>query len=138
MATKEFKVGDIEFSIPEWKLTQALQNEKHFLPLIEGPLINGAAFDLGEDEGMALAALISGVVEGLKEVDLIAICELALKDVGVKFGGAGKQLATLELLEAQGVDLATIHMLIAAIVKINYGAVLKKDLGDSLEILMDL
>lgn len=138
MELKEFKVGDVSFTIPVWKLGKALANEKYFLPLIEGPIINGAAIDMEEDENLAMAALISGVIEGLKEVDMTRVCEIALEGVGVKFGETGAQSASLALLEKNDVDLATVHLLIAAIIKVNYGSVLKKDLGDSLQVLMDL
>lgn len=132
MAIKELVVGNFTFNIPQWTLRQKLDNQPLFMPLASAPLINGIAY-ANYDEDTLMASIVSGVADSLSNTNIVGIIEKAFEGVGIiPKGSAPKMAKTIEDLENIGVDLGCIYIVLFAIVKENYGDVLKKDTQDSL------
>lgn len=138
MEMKEITLDGVGFTLPIWGLRKALENMNYFLPLIEGPIINGIALGEEESDSITMAAIVSGIMDGIQAVDILAVSEKAFEGGAVSFPGEPKKSLSLDVLEANDVSLATIYLVIAAVVKMNYGSVLKKDLEGSLSVIMDL
>lgn len=135
---KDTTIGDIDLSVKEWTLQERLQHQTLFLPLIESITVNGAVVsgDDEDSESMAMAALVSGVMQGLQKLDMDKACEIIFAGGGIKFPGKTKQPMSWNVLEENDADLSLIYTIIAFFIQVNYGSLLKKGLEDFLVVLM--
>lgn len=139
--TKEFKINGFTFNIPVWGLEKTIQNERHFLPILSQPLINGFAY--GEDESMMIPAIISGVTSALQEVNIPEFVGKALDGVTFYKGDEYTEFtksfsATIKNMDREGVDIFTVHMIVAGVIKVNFGPFLQNASNDSIDKLMSL
>lgn len=135
---KEFTHKGVEFILPKWTMREQLERQKVVLPVISGPLTTAIAYSDHESESMMIAAVVSGLVESISEVDMVSFSSICLKGVVHKNENSVKTMTTLDELEKLGWEASDVYILLAAIVKVNYGGLLKKDLQDSLTSLMEL
>lgn len=140
MEFKDIEIGGKEFKITTWRMTKQLQNQHVVMPLFKEPMVNAMALisDEGVDESIFIAAVIDGVMQGLASVDMLKLAEILLDGVAIRASTGTMQPANIDLLEREGCDLAIIMALCVNVIKQNYGALLKKDLMDSLLGLMEV
>lgn len=134
MQFNDLNIGDKEFKLTTWTMTKQLQNQHVVMPLFKEPLVNAMALMSDEDidESIFMAAVIDGVMQSLASVDMLKLAEILIDGVAIRASSGTMQPANIELLEKEGCDLSTVMVLCVNVIKQNYGALLKKDLADSL------
>lgn len=135
----DFEFGGKEFKIPLWDMRKQLQNENIIMPLIKEPLMTAAAMATSSEMGeeLFMAGLVEGLLEALSGIDMLKLVELLLEGINVRSTKGGLINATIENLQEEGCDLATVHVLCVKVIQENYKPLLKKDLMGSLTNLLD-
>lgn len=128
----ELVLGGRTFYIPKWNMRRQLKNQKSVLPLVTRPISAAVAMaDEKGDEQLFVAAIVEGVMKALQETDLEAISSDLLYDVTYRTDGGGKGVLTsLEDIEKLGLTLADFYKIVIAVIKENYGPLLKDGLQD--------
>lgn len=121
--------SSLEVTLYSWDLRRQLREQNVIIPLIKEPFVNAMAIANSFDEEMQVLSIIEGVLSALAGIDLEKLSDRLVE--GVYFrpkNGASKKPATIDALANEGVDLAGILQLCTAVIKQNYGTLLKKDL----------
>lgn len=132
------EVSGVEVVIPPWTLPKQMQHNNVIMPLIKDPIVNALACvsDQDADEALFIAAVLDGVMAGLASVDMLKVSEILLEGVSYRTEQGGLMLATLEKLSERGLDIADVLIICVNVIKVNYGALLKKDFSGSLQNLL--
>lgn len=138
MESKNFKVGDIEFTIPKWPMSKQLTKQGVVLPILSGPLSTAIAYQEGVDDNVFQAAMVAAIIESLSEVDMNLVCNTVFDGVAYKNENGVPELLSLKKIDELDIEIGDLLLLVAAIIKVNYGGLLKNGLGDSLTSLMEL
>ena len=137
MEQKQLQLGDFTFLINEWTLREQLERKGPFIELIDTAVMTIAAYG-GADESEVMAAMLGAIMDGVQKADTIKLIELSCDKLSYKTETSGFKPASMENLEKDNVDIATIHLALFAVIKVNFGEALKKDLQGSIETIMDL
>lgn len=138
MESKNFKAGDIEFTIPKWPMSKQLTKQGVVLPILSGPLSTALAYKDNVEDNVFQAAMVAAIMEALSEVDMNQVCATLFDGVAYRNESGVPELLTVNKLDEIGIGTGELYLLVAAIIKVNYGGLLKNDLGDSLTSLMEL
>lgn len=119
----------LELTLYSWNLRRQLREQNVIIPLIKEPFVNALSVANSFEEDMQVLAIVEGVMSALAGIDLEKLSERLIEGVYYRpKNGASKKPATLDALEGEGVDLAGILQFCTAVIKQNYGTLLKKDL----------
>lgn len=135
---KNFTVNGVEFTLTKWTMKEQLERQNIVLPVVSGPLTTAIAYSESAEESYMIAAIISGLVDSLAEVNMVEFANVCLNGVSHRNENGVKKVTTLNELEKMGFESSDVYVLLAAVIKVNYGGLLKKDLQDSLQDLINL
>lgn len=155
MEDKIIKIEGTEFKVIKWDFRKRLRDQNKVLPIIKDPMVNIMAVshlmkepkydEKGEmviteedtqDQMTILAASIDGVFTAMSGVNMEELFDVITEGCGMRLKTGGWTLVNIETFEKEGLDISVAWSLIAAIIKHNYGGLLKNALADSLSNLL--
>lgn len=138
METKIFKTGGIEFTIPKWPMSKQLPKQGVVLPILSGPISTALAYRDSAEESVFQGVMVAAIMEALAEVDMIELCNTLFDGIGYRNSDGVMDTLSVKDIDKIGIETGDLYLLVAAIIKVNYGGLLKNGLEDSLNALMEL
>lgn len=135
MNEKVVTINGKEVHIYKWNLRKIMHNQSIIIPLVKEPLVNAIAMSETGEPDVVMLSVLEGVLTSLEGVDFEKVAEKLLEGVlfrDVPKFGAQLQPGTIENLETSGMGLGDVIAICVAVIKLNYGDFLKKDLLASL------
>lgn len=134
MNEKVVTINEIPVHIYKWNLRKIMHNQSIIIPLVKDPLVNAIAMSESGDQEVIMLSVLEGILTSLEGIDFEKVAEKLIE--GVHFRDIKKtaqlQAATIEKLEESGFGLSEVITICVAVIKLNYGDFLKKDLLASL------
>lgn len=137
MKRHDLEINNFKISIPKWGIGMVLDNQNIVSSLVAEPA--GALMSAdGEEANLALAAAIELGIRSIGSSNLRVIIPKLLFGVEILNDNKIYEGLTLENSDRLGVEIDTLLLVCVAIIKYNYGGLLKNDLGAIQEILKGL
>lgn len=130
--------GDHSFYIPKWNLKKILAKQNLITKILSEPL--SMIFAAGEDidENVRMASLIDVFMKTLSEQDLTKVVPQLLEGTLIVNENSVRVPATLDKMDELGVDFSHVLGACGAVIKHNYGSMLKNGFGETFETVMNL
>lgn len=133
----EVKVGSLIVEIPKWDMRTQLRHQKTVLPLVTRPITSAVAMsDEGTEQSIMMAAILEGVLKSLAESDIEALAPALLEQCTYRNEHGVKKPLTFDDFEKNGLTIIHLYQVIIAVIKENYGPLLKDGLQDLMGQLM--
>jgi hypothetical protein len=131
MNEKVVTINGKEVHIYKWNLRKIMHNQSIIIPLVKEPLVNAIAMSDSGEPDVVMLSVLEGVLTSLEGIDFEKVADKLLE--GVHFRHPVQLTpATIEKLEEAGLGLSDVIAICVAVIKLNYGDFLKKDLLASL------
>lgn len=134
----EIEIGGKQFYIPKWDLKKVLSKQSLITKVVSEPLAMVMALGDEVDEGVKIASLIEAFLKTLSGLDMISVTPQILEGTLIKNEGQIFVPATIPKMDEMGVDFSDVLGVCAAVIKHNYGSMLKNGFGETFEKIMAL
>jgi hypothetical protein len=140
LAQETTLIAGRQFTFPKWSMRKQLQHQNVILPLIKDPMVNAVAVvsdgDEEQDQGMFMAAMLSGVIDSLTKADMGVLEKACLGDVTFVNQNGIPKMATVEELEKDGLDISAFYEIVLHVIKTNYSPFFKGGLQRMMQAFM--
>lgn len=134
----EIEIGGKEFYIPKWDLKKVLTKQNLIAKIIADPLSMVLAMGEDVDEGVKIASLVEAFMKTLSGLDMLTVAPQILQGTLIKNEQGVYVDASIDKMSALEVDFSDILGVCAAVIKHNYGSMLKNGFGETFEKIMSI